>query len=564
VQKTKFLLLIIIYILFSSEVFGQNLHLKINGDNKTENQVIDSLNYSKIHKDYASILSEIDTIQKKLFKIGYFENQKETKKINDSSYEAKFDLKKRYKTIHIYYNKHLIPSSILKLLSKQVFGTYFVLPIKNIESALHFINSKQTEKGFPFSKLRLKNIIIETPDNLKADLMIDKKEGKRIINAIEIKGYEKFPKSFLKHYLKIKPRQLFDLNRIKIKIERLNNLRFANQIKAPEVLFTKDSTTLYMYMEKLKSNTFDGFLGFGTNEQTKKINLNGYLNLKLTNNLNYGESFSLFYKSNQSEQKMFETNLTLPYILKTPVGMDLQLYIFKQDSTFTTVNQAAKLHYQINTVNKVFTGIKSTESNNLLTPNNTSNIVNYKTNYVTVGYQLIKAQHFNRLFPINASAFVETGFGKRKTLNAQVKQTLFTVDGFKIINLNLKHSLYLRLNATDLISQTYFENEYSRFGGINSMRGFEENSLLATSYALFNTEYRFQISNSIYIHSIFDLAFLDNRITNTNEKLYAYGFGFGILTKTGLFKLNYANGKSENQPFKFSNSKIHISLTADF
>ena len=317
-------------------------------------------------------------------------------------------------------------------------------------------------------------------------------------------------------------------------------------------------------MEKLKSNTFDGFLGFGTNEQTKKINLNGYLNLKLTNNLNYGESFSLFYKSNQSEQKMFETNLTLPYILKTPVGMDLHLYIFKQDSTFTTVNQAAKLHYQINTINKVFTGIKSTESNNLLTPNNTSNIVNYKTNYVTVGYQLIKAQHFNRLFPINASAFVETGFGKRKTLNAQVKQTLFTVDGFKIINLNLKHSLYLRLNATDLISQTYFENEYSRFGGINSMRGFEENSLLATSYALFNTEYRFQISNSIYIHSIFDLAFLDNRITNTNEKLYAYGFGFGILTKTGLFKLNYANGKSENQPFKFSNSKIHISLTADF
>ena len=33
---------------------------------------------------------------------------------------------------------------------------------------------------------------------------------------------------------------------------------------------------------------------------------------------------------------------------------------------------------------------------------------------------------------------------------------------------------------------------------------------------------------------------------------------------TGLFKLNYANGKTENHPFKFSNSKIHLSLIANF
>ncbi len=564
VQKTKLLLYIIICVGFTPKTWCQNLNLNITSNDSIEKQVIDSLNYLKTHKDYSSVLSEIDTIQIKLFKIGYFENQKVTKKINDSTYQAKFDLKKRYKTIHIYYNKNLVKASIINLLSKQVFDSYFILPIKNIESALHFINSKQTEKGFPFSKLRLSNIIIETSDNLKANLIIDEKEDKRIINAIEIKGYKKFPKSFLKYYLKIKPKQLFNLSTIKRKTERLNNLRFANQIKAPEVLFTKDSTTLYMYIEKSKSNTFDGFLGFGTNEQTRKLDFNGYLNLNLTNNLNYGESFSLLYKSNQGEQKMFETNLTLPFIFNTPVGIDLQLRIFKQDSTFTTVNQAATLHYQINAVHKVFTGIKSTESTNLLSQNNTSNIANFKSNYITFGYQLIKAQGFNRLFPVNTAFYIESGFGKRKILNAAVKQTLFNIDGFKIINLNLKNSVYIRINAADLISDTYFENELSRFGGINSMRGFEENSLLATSYALLNTEYRFQISNSIYIHSIIDIAYLDNKITNTNEKLYGYGFGFGILTKTGLFKLNYANGKSENQPFKLSNSKIHISLIADF
>ncbi|OYX23234.1 MAG: hypothetical protein B7Z06_10490 [Flavobacteriales bacterium 32-35-8] len=114
------------------------------------------------------------------------------------------------------------------------------------------------------------------------------------------------------------------------------------------------------------------------------------------------------------------------------------------------------------------------------------------------------------------------------------------------------------------MSDTYFENELLRFGGINSIRGFEENSLLASSYGILNSEYRFQLNNTIYIHTITDFAYFENKITNVKEKLIGYGFGLGILTNSGLLKLNYANGKSENQEFKLSNSKIHISLTANF
>jgi hypothetical protein len=81
---------------------------------------------------------------------------------------------------------------------------------------------------------------------------------------------------------------------------------------------------------------------------------------------------------------------------------------------------------------------------------------------------------------------------------------------------------------------------------------------------LINTEYRFQLNKSIYVHSIIDAAYFENKIINTKEKLFGYGFGFGILTKAGLFKFNYANGKTENNRFKLSNSKIHLSLTTSF
>ena len=141
---------------------------------------------------------------------------------------------------------------------------------------------------------------------------------------------------------------------------------------------------------------------------------------------------------------------------------------------------------------------------------------------------------------------------------------LFNLNTFKVFNLNTKNSIYIRLNSAGINSDNFFTNELLRFGGVKSIRGFEENSLIASLYSVFNTEYRYRLNNNMYIHSIVDAAYFENDITQTKEKLFAFGFGFGVFTKAGLLKFNYANGKSENQKFKFSDSKIHLSLTTIF
>lgn len=212
----------------------------------------------------------------------------------------------------------------------------------------------------------------------------------------------------------------------------------------------------------------------------------------------------------------------------------------------------------------MYAGITSTKSNDLLNNNSSTSITNFDASFFTGAYEYINPQSYNVLFPINTSVYIETNFGKRHTITLSENQTQFSFNSFKIFNFNNKNSVFLSIDGKTLISDTYFENELLRFGGINSIRGFEENSLLAASYGVLNMEYRYQFSNSMYVHTITDMAYLDNKITNTKEKLFGYGFGFGILTNSGLLKLNYANGKSENQKFKLSNSKIHISLTATF
>ncbi|MFD2823096.1 hypothetical protein ACFS5M_05410 [Lacinutrix iliipiscaria] len=564
-MQKLFLLYLIIYILFSSEGICQNLQLDIKGENLIETAVIDSISYKKFHPDINAITQEVNTLQKKLFHIGYVESEHQplTPK-NDSTFQVVFNLKNKYQDIHIYYNEAIVAKDIIQLVSNQVYENYFILPFHTIEAALYTINSKISDLGFPFSEIRLQDISAKDQNTLQAKLETKDVLEKRTIDKIILKGYEKFPKSYLKHYLKIKPKTIFNLSQVKSKTETLNELKFANQIKEPEVLFTKDSTILYLYLEKSKSNSFDGFLGFGTNEETKKVDLTGYLNLDLNNNLNYGESFSLIYKSDENELKTFNANLSLPYLFNSPLGVEVGLNIFKKDSSFTTVNQKAKLFYQINPQTNVYFGISNTKSNNLLEEDTSPlEIQDYNSNTYNVRFIYSKRQN-SRLFSKNLLFDIEVGAGKRDFLSQSENQTLFLFNAFKIFNLNPKNSAYLRLNGSGIFSDTYLENELYRFGGINTIRGFEENSIIASLYGLLNTEYRYQLSNSIYIHSIIDFAYLENKLLVQKEKLYGFGFGFGLLTKAGLLKFNYANGKTENQKFKFSNSKIHLSLTAVF
>lgn len=564
-MSKSFFFTILLCLLFSLKVIGQNFYLKITGETEIENTVIDSLSYKQSHIDFNSIKAEVNMLQQKLFQIGYIENEvKPLIKENDSSYLSFFQLKKRYVDIHIYYNEKIVPRNIIEKVTHQINDNYFILPFTDLEKSLYTLNSKISDLGFPFNKIQLQNITIKNNTTLKANLTSVTNTEKRSIDKIIIKGYEKFPKAYLKHYLKLKTNTTFNLSEIKEKTEALNDLRFANKIKDPEVLFTKDSTILYMYIEKAKSNNFDGFLGFGTNESTNKIDFNGYLNLNLNNNLNAGESFNLIYKSDESEQKTFNANLNIPYLFSSPVGTEVGLQILKKDSSYTNVNQVAKLYYQINPQTNIYLGIKNTNSNNLLSDDNAiSEIQDYKSNMYTLKFSYSKLQN-NYLFNRNLFLAFEIGNGKRKYLNNSENQTSLFIDAFKIFNLNQKNSAYIRLNASSLISENYLENELFLFGGINSIRGFEENSLNASMYGLVNTEYRYQLSNSLYIHSIIDFSYFENKLTIQKEKLYGFGFGFGLLTKAGLLKFNYANGKNENQKFKFSNSKIHLSLTAIF
>ncbi|WP_296324803.1 POTRA domain-containing protein [Winogradskyella sp.] len=542
-------------------MIGQSLKLNVLGETEQATKLIDSIGYTTTFLDYLSIETEVYSLKNKLINQGFIDTKIESiEKENDSLFLAKLYLGKRLNIVRVFFNS-TFDKSLLDFFDIKLGENYFELDISQLENLLENLNRRIAEQGDPFSSLRLNNIK-KKDETIIADLVIDANQ-KRYIDKIVVKGYEKFPKSYLRHFLKLKTAQQFNLEDIKEKTEELQNLRFAKEIKAPEVLFTNDSTVLYLYTEKTKSNNFDGFLGFGTNENTNRLDFDGYVDLRLVNNLNFGESLRLFYKSDEIDQQTFDVNINAPFLFGSPIGLNVGLKIFRKDSTFSTTSQQAKLNYQINPNHRISAGLKNIISSDLLDLNSTL-INDYDSNFYQIAYNYTKPQFYDLLFPINFYFDLNANFGNRTQNSRKQQQSSFSLEAYKIFNLNAKNSVFLRLTGASLTSDDYLDNELFRFGGINSVRGFEENSLVANLFGVINTEYRYRLSNTIFVHSVIDAAYFENELTDTKTKLFGFGFGLGLLSKAGLFRLNYSSGKAENVPFRLSDSKIHVSLTATF
>lgn len=560
--SASLILNLFIFFAFQS-IEGQNLSLKIVGQDSLQTKTIDSIGYQKTFKDFKSLKSQIQTLSNKLQQAGYIELALgELTKSSQKQLELTIDLRKKYHSIFIYNYSNYFTEEELKNVSHTIEPEYFVIPIPKTEATLDYLNSILVNKGSPFSTLKLQNIEKHNTQDLKAELTPTLSNARTIDNII-VKGYEKFPKSYLKHLLKIKKGNIFNIEDLKTKTSRLQSLQFANELKSPEVLFSKDSTNVYLYIEKAKSNSFDGFLGFGTNEENNKLEFDGYLNLVLVNNLNYGESLRINYKSDEIDQQTFNINLNLPYLFSSPLGTELELNIFKRDSTFTTTKQTANLFYQLNPNQTIFAGITSIKSNNLLNTN-FNNLKDYSSTFYNIKYEYIKNNQDANVFRLNFALKASLGTGYREENNVKTNQNRAKLHLEKSFFLNQKNSFYIKSNGAILFSDNYLTNELFRFGGVNSIRGFEENSIEANAFGVLNTEYRYLLSQNLYIHSIIDVAYFENDNINLKEKLFGFGFGFGLFTKSGLLKFNYANGKNDSQQFKLSDSKIHLSLTATF
>lgn len=546
---------------------AQNFHLEIKGSNTSETQIIDSVTYNSSHKNIASIQKEIDLLSERLKKIGYLENQYDSVvKKNDSLYFTRFNLNSQTKYIHIYVEKNSFLKQHLKTLEK---NDTLKVKLSTLEPLIKQTLERLQKSGYPLAKIQLTNI------NKKGSKLTAKIEEqlnkKRVINTIVVKSSnsETDPSLLPKNYLfQIKKKfrdKPFQQESIKNITEEFQKLPFVSIIKPCEVLFSTDSSVVYVFIEKRKNNYFDGFIGFN-NTNENKIQLNGYLDLKLQNLIKRGEEFYLTWRNDGNNQTIFKTGLTLSYLFKTPIGLKGQLDIFKQDSTFQNTKSNIDIQWKTTLNSGYYLGYEATTSNNIQSTQ--SSITDFKNQFITFGYHHYKKDNIHPIFPFQTNINLRLGLGNRSNNTSKSKkenQTYIQLNLFHTLYFNEKHSLNLKNENYLLNSPSYFNSELHRFGGQQNIRGIAENSLAASYVSTLATEYRFHFNKNTFIHSILDFGIYknDSSILGNQKKfnnLLSLGLGTGLVTKNGFFTISIAN----NTIFKKNNSTINTIINISY
>ncbi|WP_438961654.1 hypothetical protein [Nonlabens sp.] len=547
-------LLLIIYTLTSTVCLSQSLKLSYSSKKESQKTITDSLTKNNIlFKNYNDLTEHNDSIISQLKKAGYINLlSNPIKKETDSSFNQVLDLGKKYGTIKIRTQSDLSEiDSLLEITLSRKHNKHYITP-ENLQTRINEIYRYLTKKGYPFTTIKTQKVKITESDTITIQLNVTTNK-KRFIDHIKIKGYDNFPENFTKNL--IAKKHLLNEKNIKKIQKTIEKLSFVETTKKPELLFKKDSTTLYMYLKKKNNNILDGLIGFN-NTDGSKLEINGYLDLQLNNNLNNGEQLHIIYRGDDLDQTKLNINLNLPYLLKSNIGLTTNLNILRRDSTYQNTSFSGGLFYSFSP--QIRSGI-SYKTTNSSTENNDTNSESYKSQNVKLDFNYESFSN-DDLIIYKSRATAEIITGNRNTEEQQSKQFRINIEGEHNLQINSKNSLNIQGTVKFLNSDNIIFNELYQIGGTNSIRGFNQNSIDTSFFTAVNTEYRRRISNGIYLHTILDYGIFEEYLSKRVEKIYGIGVGTAILTQSGILRISFANGSFPGANLNFSNTIAHINL----
>jgi outer membrane protein assembly factor BamA len=436
--------------------------------------------------------------------------------------------------------------------------------------------------GYPFASVQLDSIRQDS-NSLYAALFV--KPGNKIVyDSVTWRGNARISKSYLYNYLGIKPGDSYDEQALMRLKSRLNELPFITQTKPAEVFFLENAALLRMHLNTRKASNFSGMVGFLPNTANdNRLLITGEANLKLRNALGRAESFDLDWKRLQPSTQSLAIKASWPFIFQLPFGIDGQFNLFKRDSTFLNLIQGFGVQYLMSGTDYLKAFVEQRVSS--LLPSGVGSVTNGMPDYSDVKSTSYGLEfNFTRLdYRWNPrrgiKLLVKSGVGTRK-IDPNINQDEGDSESFSTKSLQVNtyadfdwfiplfRQSTLNIGATSayLNASSLFENELYRIGGISTLRGFDEESIFASSYSIINLEYRYLMEQNSFLFLFTNAAWYENYAVNRSISDTPYGMGTGISfeTKAGIFTISYALGSQFGQAPQVRSAKIHFGISSLF
>ncbi|GIV30717.1 MAG: hypothetical protein KatS3mg029_0068 [Saprospiraceae bacterium] len=443
--------------------------------------------------------------------------------------------------------------------------------------------------GYPFASVWLDSLHLEN-GLLTASIAMDKGELVRF-DSLSWQGDLKLSQHFLRNYLGIRPGQPYSRRLVLKSTERLRNLPFLQQSRTPLVAFNGHLANLTFFLEKRKASRFDFLLGLlpDNTRPQRKLLLTGTFNAELHNAFGQGERLLVAFERLRPQTQQLQLAITWPYLPDLPLGLDASFQQYKRDTSYTDISGEIGLQYQMTGGNYFKLFWKSTSSN-LITVDTAAirkgrapEVLDLRNNAFGLAWHWQRLDY--RFNPHSGHAiWFSASTGRRRivrnqailnvsenfydTLPASARNIRLEAVVQKFVPLGRRSTVKLAIDAAWLFSsQPLYRNEEYRIGGNRRLRGFDEESLFASAFAIATVEYRLLTGQNSWFYLFTDAAYLEDKVYGRAPRYdRPLGIGAGITfeTKAGVFSLGLAFGKQQGNPLQLRNPKVHFGYVSLF
>ena len=549
----------------------------INTDNQP---IFKKITYKKTVANKASLDKELNKVYVSLVNEGYISAGIDSIRNDSLAYIAYLTTGKKYKWIALSYQKKDI-AIITKLGYNERFFTQKPFKYNELAHLMEKIIVHYENNGYPFTTAKLDSLEF-TAESVKAKLIVEKNVFVKLDSLIT-QGTANIKPKFLLRYLGIKNGMPYNEEAFVGASRKIKQLPFVTEKSPPVLRLTDKQNKLYLFLDKKNASQFDGIVGILPSDKGKTV-FTGDVKIKLVSTIfKSGETFDINWRRLQTETQDLKAQVIYPYISGLPIGADYNIKIYKKDSAFIDINNAFGLHYYFSGLNYLKVFYKQRNANLISTAGleNATVLPDY-ADVITKSYGLavvlekmdykfnphkgysitVQGSVGNRLIrknpKINDAAYASLA------LTSSQYQTEGVVMGY--INIVKNHVLKLSSQFGSVFGNTVYKNELFRIGGLRTLRGFDEESIYASSYIIPTIEYRFLFEKNSNIFLFAEGAWYENKNASSfsTDTPMSIGAGINFETKAGIFNLSYGIGKQFNTTFDLRTGKIHAGLTALF
>lgn len=458
--------------------------------------------------------------------------------------------------------------------------------ISKFELGFKRIINYYENNGFPFALAAFDSISIK--DSLISAKLVVRKGPKFSFDTINMPNVNGLKQKFISAYLKIRNGQKFDQSKVDAISKQLKLLPYIQLKENPYVEFYKNKAFVILPIQIKKVNQVDGIVGLLPNSRQANTRplLTGEFNIALRNLFASGKTFKGEWRRFQPESQLLNVSYYHPVLLKSNIDLALELDLVKQDSSFLNIYRKLAFAYEIPKVGKItfFTALRTSRvgsTNAFKSSQRLSNTVDFDYLSYGIGFDYFDLDNYFQPKQGNR-IFAQIAIGNKNVIkNTSVeRQAIYDSVSLSSVQVNAslnfeKYVLFTKklVLANELKFKCLFNNQNNlfindlyRFGGVRSIRGFNENFFYASNYVVLSSEIRKYIDQSSYLLAFANTAFYDQQLKTTYSQDYPIGFGAGVSfsTKAGQFSFIYALGKSKEQDINFNQSKVHIGLISSF